>query len=40
MTLKTDSSFIFEENVSNKWRDAYSLIGVDPNKISYNSGNC
>ena len=40
MTLKTDTSFIFEENVSNKWRDAYGLIGVDPNKISYNSGNC
>ena len=40
MTLRTDSNFIFDESVSNKWKDAYSLLGVDPNKLSFNSGNC
>ena len=40
MTLKADTSFIFDESVTNKWNDAYNLLGVDPNKLSYNSGNC
>ena len=34
MTLRTDSNFIFDESVSNKWNDAYDLLGVDPNKLS------
>ena len=38
MTLKTDSDFIFDESVGNKWKDAYELLGVDPNKLSQFSG--
>ena len=38
MTLRTDSNFIFDESVSNKWNDAYDLLGVDPNKLSQFSG--
>ena len=40
MVLEADSNFIFDESVNNKWKDAYKLLGVDPNKLSYNSGNC
>ena len=40
ITLQTDSNFIFDESVSNKWNDAYSLLGVAPNKLSIRSGNC
>ena len=40
MTVRSDSNFIFDESVNNKWKDAYKLLGVDPNKLSYNSGNC
>ena len=40
MTLEADTSFIFDESVSNKWKDAYSLLGIDPIKLSYKSGNC
>ena len=36
MTLE-DSNFIFDERVSNKWNDAYNLLGVDPNKLSHSS---
>ncbi len=40
LTLEADSDFIFDERVSNKWKDAYGLLGVDTNKLSFNSGNC
>ena len=40
MTLEADNSFIFDDTVSNKWNDAFNLLGIDPNKLSYNSGNC
>jgi len=40
MTLRTEIDFIFDESVGNKWKDAYNLLGVDPNKLSYLSGNC
>ena len=40
MTLQADNSFIFDESVTNKWKDAYNLLGIDPSKLSYNSGNC
>ena len=40
MTLEADASFIFDERVSNKWKDAYNLLGIDPLKLSYNSGSC
>ena len=38
MTLRTDSKFIFDESVSNKWNDAFDILGVDPNKLSQFSG--
>ena len=34
MTLQTDSSFLFDDEVSNKWLNAYKLLGIDPNKLS------
>ena len=40
MTLEADTNFIFDESVSNKWKDAYNLLGVDPSKLSNISGNC
>ena len=38
MTLQTDSSFLFDDEVSNKWLNAYKLLRIDPNKLSYQSG--
>ena len=38
MTLSTDSKFLFDEEVSNKWNKAYNLLGIDPNKVSQFSG--
>ena len=38
MTLRTEIDFIFDESVGNKWKDAYELLGVDPNKLSQFSG--
>ncbi len=38
MTLSTDSSFLFDEQVNNKWTEAYNLLGVDPSKLSYDAG--
>ena len=38
MTLSTDSTFLFDEEVTNKWVKAYGLLGVDPNKLSQYSG--
>ena len=38
VTLSTDSSFLFDNEVTNKWRRAYNLLGVDPNKLSQYSG--
>jgi putative transcriptional regulator len=38
MTLSVDTSFLFDEEVSKKWTEAYKIIGVDPNKISFQSG--
>ena len=38
MTLQTDTSFLFDDEVSNKWLNAYKLLGIDPNKLSYQSG--
>ena len=40
MTLQANSDFIFDESVSNKWNDAYKLLGVNPNNLSSYSGNC
>ena len=38
MTLSADSSFLFDEEVTNKWSKAYNLLGIDPNKLSYHYG--
>ena len=38
MTLAADSSFLFDDEVANKWNKAYSLLGIDPNKLSQFSG--
>ena len=37
---KTDSDFIFDEKVNNKWKDAFNLLGIDASKLSLFSGNC
>ena len=39
MNLAVDQNFLFDEEVSNKWSQAYKLIGVDPNKLTLHSGN-
>tara|TARA_B100000686_G_C16514703_1_gene823961 strand:- start:34 stop:585 length:552 start_codon:yes stop_codon:yes gene_type:complete len=39
MTMTVESSFLFDEDVSQKWRNAYKLIGVDPTNMSIFSGN-
>ncbi len=38
MNLPIDCNFIFDDNVSNKWNEAYQLIGIDPNSLSSSSG--
>lgn len=38
MTLSVDNSFLFDEEVSQKWSQAYKLLGVDPTKLSFTSG--
>ena len=40
MTLKTNSDFIFDEKVNNKWNDAFNLLGIDASKLSIFSGSC
>ena len=39
MTLPVDSSFIFDEKVSDKWHKAYKMMGFDPTALSQFSGN-
>ena len=39
MTLPVESSFIFDEQVSNKWNAAYKMMGFDPTFLSQFSGN-
>ena len=39
MTLPIDSNFIFDEQVSNKWNQAYKIMGFDPNSLYKFSGN-
>ena len=38
MTLSVDTAFLFDEEVSKKWADAYKIMGVDPNNLSFQSG--
>ena len=39
VSLKVESNFLFDEEVSNKWKNAYKIIGADPFNISPFSGN-
>jgi len=38
MSLSVDNSFLFDDEVSRKWSQAYKLIGIDPNSLSFESG--
>ena len=38
MSLPVDTSFLFDDEVSRKWTQAYKIMGVDPNKLSFQSG--
>ena len=37
-TLSVDNSFIFDDQVSKKWLDAYKIIGINPHNLSFQSG--
>ena len=39
VTLPVDSNFVFDDQVSNKWNEAYEMIGFDPASLSHFSGN-
>jgi len=39
MTLSVESSFVFNEQVTNKWNEAYRIMGIDPTCLSQFSGN-
>jgi len=39
MSLTVDTSFLFDDEVSRKWKQAYKILGVDPNNLSFQSGN-
>ena len=38
MSLSVNSNFLFDEEVSKKWNQAYNLLGINPNNISSKSG--
>ena len=38
MSLSVDNSFLFDDEVSRKWSQAYKLMGIDPNSLSFKSG--
>ena len=38
MSLSVDTSFLFDDEVSRKWTQAYKIMGVDPNNLSFQSG--
>ena len=38
MSLTVNTSFLFDDEVSRKWTQAYKIMGVDPNKLSFQSG--
>lgn len=38
MSLSVDNSFLFDDEVSRKWLQAYKLMGIDPNSLSFESG--
>ena len=38
MSLSVDNSFLFDDEVSRKWSQAYKIMGIDPNILSFQSG--
>ena len=38
MSLSVDNSFLFDDEVSRKWSQAYKIMGIDPNSLSIQSG--
>ena len=38
MSLSVDNSFLFDDEVSKKWSQAYKIMGIDPNSLSFQSG--
>ena len=38
ISLSVDNNFLFNEEVSGKWAQAYKLVGVNPYNLSFNSG--
>ena len=38
MSLSVDNSFLFDDEVSRKWSQAYKLMGIDPYSLSFQSG--
>ena len=38
MSLSVDNSFLFDEEVSKKWTEAYKIMGVDPGNRSFKTG--
>ena len=38
MNVSIDNSFLFDEEVSRKWTQAYKLIGINPANLSFYSG--
>ena len=39
VTLPIESNFIFDEHISDKWNEAYKMMGFDPTSLSQFSGN-
>ena len=39
MSLSVDTNFLFDDEVSRKWAQAYKILGVDPNNLSFKAGN-
>ena len=37
-SLNVETSFLFDDEVNNKWLNAYNILGIDPNKLSQFSG--
>ena len=38
MSLSVDNSFLFDDEVSKKWSQAFKIMGIDPNSLSFQSG--
>jgi|TARA_B110000438_G_scaffold292623_1_gene331235 putative transcriptional regulator len=38
MSLSVDNNFLFDDEISQKWSQAFKIIGVDPANLSSNAG--